>query len=58
LDSALLTDVQRERLVGYLSRTFDIAEHDVVRGLAELGCPILAKDLIVTVYNPQRWLDD
>lgn len=57
LDMGLLTDNQRLRLENYLSGKFVLTEVEVRDYLAEFGVPILASDCVVTVHNPQKWVD-
>jgi hypothetical protein len=55
LDINLLSDEQRERLVNHISSQFNLSIADVSRDLNEMGCPLLAEDLTITVHNPQKW---
>lgn len=57
VDICLLTAEQRQRLVAHLAARFGYTVHDVDRDLDDIGCPILADDVVVTVHNPQRWFD-
>jgi len=57
VDLRLLTAEQRARLVTHLAERFGYTAHDVDRDLDEIGCPILAEDVTLTVHNPQRWFD-
>lgn len=57
LDIALLTTEQRRRLVVHLAERFGYSPSNVERDLDTIGCPILADDIVVTVRNPQRWID-
>ena len=57
LDLKLLSREQRLRLENYLSGKFVLTEVEVRDLLNERGMPILAQDCIVTVANPQKWID-
>jgi len=56
IDIAALTQSQRARLVAHLAARFHIPEAEVDATLDEVGCPVLAEDVMVTVRNPQKWL--
>ena len=57
VDIQALTGPQRKRLVAHLAEKFGYEAHVVEDALDTEGCPILAEDVIVTIKNPQRWLD-
>ena len=57
LDIKLLTAEQRRRLVVSLAERFGYSLTDIERDLDTIGCPILADDVVVTIRNPQRWID-
>jgi hypothetical protein len=57
LDMALLTPEQRDRLVAYLSDQFRLGPVEANRLLDERGMPILASDCVVSIANPQKWVD-
>jgi len=52
LDSEELTEAQRSRLIHYIANRFHINPEEV----AEVGCPILAEDVMITIFHPQRWI--
>jgi hypothetical protein len=56
VDMEAITPEQRARLVHHIAHTFQIAETEVDATLNEVGCPILADDVSVTVSNPQKWI--
>lgn len=56
VDLAALTPAQRERMILHISERFDIPLEEVRAELDNVGMPILADDVIVTIHNPQRWL--
>ncbi|HEY7544428.1 MAG TPA: hypothetical protein VID27_06080 [Blastocatellia bacterium] len=49
LDTDALDEDQRRRLVEHLARKFKLREDLVWRDLGQVGCPILADDLIVVM---------
>jgi len=55
MDIESLTGEQREKLIDYLAERFGIPKAEVAHDLDEVGCPILAEDIIVTIQNPQKW---
>jgi hypothetical protein len=57
VDIRALTGPQRKRLVAHLAEKFGYEAQVVEDALDTEGCPILAEDVIVTIKNPQRWLD-
>lgn len=56
LDVDLLTDEQRARLVQHLARKFRLDEGFVDEQIDAVGVPILARDVTVTIENPQKWV--
>jgi hypothetical protein len=56
MDLAQLTGEQRAKLIKHIAAKFSVDEQEVVSTLDEVGCPILAEDVTVTVYRPQRWI--
>lgn len=57
VDLALISSRQRQKLVHYLANKFGIDSAEVEAGLDEHGVPILASDCMITIHNPQKWLD-
>lgn len=58
LDLTELTQEQRLRLISFIARWFDLDEKGVSEALDEVGCPILADDISITVFNPQKWIGE
>jgi hypothetical protein len=56
LDLAALTPEQRTRMIVHLASYFHLSEDEVQSTFDDVGCPILAEDVIVAIYNPIRWL--
>lgn len=56
IDLALLTEGQRARMIKHLAAKFGIDEQEIASSLDHGGVPILDEDVIVTIFNPQRWL--
>lgn len=56
LDLDFLTEEQREKLVIHLAVKFGLPSEYVGKNLDVHGVPILAKDCVISVANPQRWL--
>jgi hypothetical protein len=56
MDIAALTAEQRDRLVTYIAETFAIEAVGVEADLDKIGCPILAKDVTVTILKPWKIL--
>ncbi|HEC92902.1 MAG TPA: hypothetical protein ENI51_07940 [Candidatus Atribacteria bacterium] len=56
LDLNLISKKQKENLISHLSEKFSL-DYDYVRdNLDKIGVPILDKDCIVIIENPQRWI--
>ena len=55
MDIESLTGEQREKLIDHLAKRFGVPRAEVAHDLDEIGCPILAEDIIVTIQNPQKW---
>jgi hypothetical protein len=55
MDLTALSGDQRARLITHLAQRFHVTEQEVARDLDQVGCPILAADVTVTVYHPQKW---
>ena len=56
LDLDLLTDDQRTKLTAFLAQKFGMDADQAKAMLPEYGVPILAKDVTITIHNPQKWL--
>lgn len=56
LDLEALTPEQRDKLIKHLARTFDVPVEEVKRDIDEMGVPILADEVILSIKNPQKWL--
>ena len=56
LDLSALTAEQRARLIAHLAERFHVPLAEVKRDLNQVGCPLLAEDLIVAVSQPWTWL--
>lgn len=56
IDLRCVMSEQRRRMVRYIAQKFAVPEAEVDATLDEVGCPILADDVTVTIFNPQRWL--
>jgi hypothetical protein len=57
LDLELLSEEELTRLAIYISEKFNAKLDAVVAALRVTEMPILAADCIVSVENPQRWID-
>lgn len=57
MDIDALQPEQRERLITALARKFGLPEEEVSRDLDDVGCPVLADEIVVTIHNPQRWFN-
>lgn len=55
MDLEALTSEQRGRLIAHLSRKFDVPLAEVERDLDTIGCPILASEITITIFHPQKW---
>jgi hypothetical protein len=49
LDLSAITNDERERLVAYIAGRFNLPHNEVARDLHQVGCPVLAEELLVTV---------
>ena len=56
LDIDLLTKKQRKNLVRHLSKKFKQSIAEVEKDLETKGIPVLKKDTIKIIENPQKWL--
>jgi len=55
LDLDLLSNKQRNNLIEHLSKKFKQDREFVEDNLEKLGVPILAKDYLLSIKNPQKW---
>lgn len=55
LDFDYISEEQREKLILHISQKFDQKESFVRYNLEKIGLPILKKDTILIIENPQRW---
>ena len=55
LDLDLITDRQREKLISHLSSQFNQPIEFVRDNLDKIGVPILKKDCLLIIKNPQKW---
>ncbi len=55
LDIDLITEDEREALIKHIADKFKLTQDFVRSQLPVIGVPILAKDCVITVMNPQRW---
>lgn len=55
LDLEFISEEERDRLIKHIAETFKLTEGLVRADFSKIGLPILAKDCIVSVFNPQRW---
>lgn len=56
IDLGALKPDQRARLIVHIARRFQVPVEEVERDLDAVGCPILAEDVGVMVFHPQRWI--
>lgn len=59
LKLAVLTDAQRDRLKTHLCNRFGVARAELEAEFARTPgheVPIVAEDLMIAVYHPQKWL--
>jgi len=56
IDLQELTEIQRARMIAYIAKKFHIDEQEVADTLDDVGCPILADDITIVVYNPLKWI--
>lgn len=56
IDLPSLTQEQRERLLKFLARKFHLEDWEARSEIDEVGVPVLDEDVMVTVFNPQKWI--
>ena len=57
LDLDEITSDERTHMIDYLANRFSLSPQEIESYMNDYGVPIRAAECIVTVLNPQKWVD-